>query len=135
VHAADLLSTRAHLTPGREALLERATGRRYTYADVNARANRLANFLRERLGVQKGDRVSILAHNSIAHVDLLYGLAKIGAILAPLNWRLTARELAHIVNDCEPKIVIGGPEFVDTLADMRPHVNISYFIGNRSVGL
>jgi fatty-acyl-CoA synthase len=129
VHAADLLSARAHLTPEREALVERASGRRYSYAELNARANRLANFLRDRLGVHKGDRVSILAHNSIAHIDLLYGLAKIGAIFAPLNWRLIAHELIYIVNDCEPKVLIGGPEFVDTLAEMRLHVNVSTFIG------
>ena len=42
------------------------------------------------LGVQAGDRVSILAHNSVVYLDLFYGLAKIGAIFAPLNWRLTA---------------------------------------------
>ena len=52
-----------------------------------------ANFLRDEYGVEKGDRVSILAHNSVAYVDLFYGLAKIGAIFAPLNWRLVAREL------------------------------------------
>ena len=103
MHIADLLSTRAYLTPDREALAYLHTGERFTYRQLNARANRLANFLRERLGVQKGDRVSILAHNSPIYIDLFYGLAKIGAIFAPLNWRLTARELAHIVNDCEPR--------------------------------
>ena len=69
-----------------------------TYAELNERANRVANWMGI-LGVQKGDRVSILAQNSVAYVDLFYGLAKIGAILALLNWRLTARELFYIVND------------------------------------
>jgi len=119
MHAADLLSKRAHLTPDREALLYTHTGERFTYAQLNARANRAANFLRERCGVQKGDRVSILAHNSVIYVDLFYGLAKLGAIFAPCNWRLTARELAHIVTDCEPKVMLCGPEFVNTLNDLR----------------
>ena len=43
MHAADLLSKRTYLTPDQEALTEQATGQRYTYADLNARANRLAN--------------------------------------------------------------------------------------------
>ncbi|MGD8584903.1 MAG: AMP-binding protein, partial [Chloroflexota bacterium] len=116
----DLLSKRAHLTPDREALLEAATGQRYTYRQLNERANRLANFLQGKLGVQKGDRVSILAHNSVIYLDLLYGLAKIGAIFAPLNWRLVARELSYIVNNCGSKVLLCGPEFVDTLAEMRP---------------
>ncbi|MBM3129399.1 MAG: long-chain fatty acid--CoA ligase [Chloroflexi bacterium] len=119
MHAADLLSKRAHLTPDREALLYTHTGERFTYAQLNARANRAANFLRERCGVQKGDRVSILAHNSVIYLDLFYGLAKLGAIFAPCNWRLTARELAHIVTDCEPKVMLCGPEFVNTLNDLR----------------
>ena len=79
MHAADLLSKRAALTPDREALYEQHTERRYTYAELNARANRIANYLHAALGVEKGDRVSILAHNSVIYFDLLYGLAKIGA--------------------------------------------------------
>jgi fatty-acyl-CoA synthase len=126
--AANLLSQRASLTPRREALLEAATGRRYTYADLNARANRLANFLRDRLGVAKGDRVSLLAHNSVVYLDLLYGLAKIGAIFAPLNWRLSASELAYIVNDAEPKVLIAGPDFLPALEALRPQVQVPHWV-------
>ncbi len=123
MHSADLLTSRARLTPEREALLELHTGARYSYADLNGRANRAANFLLT-LGVRKGDRVSILAHNSVAFIDLLYGVAKIGAIFAPLNWRLVARELSYIVNDCQPKVLICGPEFAGLLAEMRPSLNV-----------
>ena len=128
MHAADLLSTRAYLTPDREALVYLHTGERFTYRQLNARANRLANFLRERLGVQKGDRVSILAHNSPVYIDLFYGLAKIGAIFAPLNWRLTASELAYIVNDCEPSVLICGSEFTGTLAELLPQVRVAHLV-------
>lgn len=128
MHAADLLGKRAYLTPDREALTELDTGRRYTYAELNARANRLANFMRGRLGVEKGDRVSILAHNSVVYLDLFYGLAKIGAIFAPLNWRLVARELDYIVNDCEPKVLICGSEFAGTLAEMRPDIGVAHYV-------
>ena len=55
MHAADLLSKRADLTPDRIALVELETGNRYTYAELNKRANRLANFMRNHLGVGKGD--------------------------------------------------------------------------------
>lgn len=129
MHAADLLSKRAHLTPNREALLDLHTGTRYTYAELNARANRLANFMRDTLGVQKGDRVSILANNSIAYLDLFYGLAKIGAVFAPLNWRLTAHELSYIGGDCEPKVLICDPEFTGTLDAMRPELKVERYIG------
>jgi fatty-acyl-CoA synthase len=128
MHAADLLTNRARLTPDREALLTLPGGGRYTYAELNARANRLANLMSQRLGVRKGDRVSILAHNSVAYIDLFYGLAKIGAILAPLNWRLTARELTYIVNDCQPKVLVCDPVFADLLAEVRPKVDVAQYI-------
>jgi len=124
MHAADLLTHRALLTPEREALVELASGRRYSFAALNARANRLAHFLRERLGVEKGDRVSILAHNSIVYIDLFYAVGKIGAVLAPLNWRLAARELAYIIEDSRPKALLCGPEFTTTLAELRAQVDV-----------
>lgn len=128
MHSADLLTKRACLTPDREALYDVASGVRYTFAQLNQRANRAANFLRGTCGVQKGDRVSILAHNSIAYVDLLFGAGKIGAILAPLNWRLTARELTYIVNDCQPKVLVLGPEFVAVYDEMRDAVRVEHVV-------
>ncbi|HRN67106.1 MAG TPA: long-chain fatty acid--CoA ligase [Promineifilum sp.] len=126
--AADLLRARAELTPDRVALLDVHTGVEYTYRQLNDRANRLANWLRG-LGVGPGDRVSILAQNSVHTVDLLYGLGKIGAILAPLNWRLTARELAWIAADCAPKVLICGPEHTSLLAELRREVAFPVVVG------
>jgi len=128
MHAADLLSSRAALTPERDGLVDLAGGRRLTYAQLNERANRAANFLRQKLGVGPGDRVSILAHNSVAYLDLLYGLAKIGAIFAPLNWRLVARELAYIVGDCRPSVLLVGPSFVETWRLLRADADIDHIV-------
>src|SRR5690606_37955543 len=110
-------------------------GRRYTYAELNERACRAANFLRHELGVEAGDRVSILAHNGVAYVDLLYGLAKIGAILAPLNWRLVPAELAYIVRDCQPRVVLVGPEFAGTWAEVAAQVEVEHVLTVESAGI
>src|SRR5512141_2541588 len=128
MNSADILTKRANLTPDREALYDLTTGVRYTYAELNQRANRAGNLLQEKYGVQKGDRVSILAHNNIAYVDLLFGVGKIGAILAPLNWRLTSHELKYIVNDCQPKVLIVGPEFVSVFDEMRNEIHVGHII-------
>ncbi len=122
-----LLSSRARLTPEREALLEVETGRRFTYAEVNARANRCANWLMA-LGVGEGNRVSILAHNSMVYLDLFYGCAKIGAIFTPLNWRLAAPELVYILNDCTPSVLFVGPEFASLWAKTAPAAAIPHVI-------
>ncbi len=118
MHAADLLSSRTRLTPEREALLELETNRRYTYAELNARANCCAHWLQS-FGVGYGDRVSILAHNSVVYLDLFYGCAKIGAIFTPLNWRLAAPELMYIMNDCTPKALLVGPDFAETAGQIE----------------
>ena len=128
MNAAELLSHRAKLTPDREALCDATSGVRYTYAQLNQRANLAANFLVDKYGILKGDRVSILAHNSIAYVDLLFGVAKIGAIFAPLNWRLTSHELTYIINDCQPNLLMVGPEFVSVYQEMKDGIQIEHVI-------
>lgn len=135
MHAADLLTKRAELTPNRIALIELETGQRLTFDDLNARANRLANFMHNKLGVGKGDRVSILAKNGVAYIDLFFGLPKIGAIFAPFNWRLTATELAYMVNDLEPSVLICEPEFTTALAEMRSEININHLIALRGADI
>ncbi|MCA9948764.1 MAG: long-chain fatty acid--CoA ligase [Anaerolineales bacterium] len=124
--AGNLLGQRANLTPNREALLELDTGIRYTYKQLNNRANRAANWLLS-LGIGYGDRISILAHNSVVYLDLFYGAAKIGAVFAPLNWRLVAQELVYIVNDCAPKIIFCDPDFAPLLSEMQPHISVEHF--------
>ena len=120
MHAANLLTDRARLSPDKVALIETATGRRWTYAALNGRSNQAARLLQTKYGIQQGDRVSLLAHNHVVYLDLLYGLAKIGAIFAPLNWRLVASELAYIVNDCGSRLLIVGDAFAETAAAMLP---------------
>jgi fatty-acyl-CoA synthase len=128
MHAGNLLSTRANLTPERQALFDVHTGKVFNFRQLNLRANRLANILRERYDFKKGERVSILAYNGLAYVDLLYGLGKIGGVFAPLNWRLTARELLYIIHDCQPKVLLCGPEFVPVLEEIRDRSNIPEII-------
>lgn len=99
----DLAAQRAALTPERPAV--RFGGRWSTYLELNHRATRLAAWLYAR-GVGKDDRVSILAPNHHAHIDLMLATAKLGFIYAPLNTRLSAAEQGAIVNDLEPNCLL-----------------------------
>ncbi|MCB9420291.1 MAG: long-chain fatty acid--CoA ligase [Ardenticatenaceae bacterium] len=127
MHAADLLSNRANLTPKREALLELETGIRYSYAALNERANRCAHWLQS-CGVDYGDRVSILAHNSVVYLDLLYGCAKIGAIFTPLNWRLAVPELVYIVQDCTPTVLLVDAAFAEMGQQVQAQAGVAHFV-------
>lgn len=110
----DWLAKRAELAPDKLALVDAATGREFTYAQFNERASRFAEFLRDEWGIRTGDRVAILAHNSSDYFEILYGCAKIGAILVPLNWRLALPELEYTLSDCTPRALIFDPAFAET---------------------
>ena len=81
------------------AMEDLATGRSFTYAEFHRRVDRVAAGLRARFGVARGDRVAVLAHNSSDLFELQFACARIGAIFAPMNWRLTTPELRFIASD------------------------------------
>ena len=99
----DIAGIRAAATPARPALHWR--GKWYTYADLDERARLLAARLHAD-GVRQGDRVSILALNHLAHVDLVLAAPKLGFVYAPLNHRLAASEQQAIAALLEPALVL-----------------------------
>ena len=100
----DLLAKRAALSPRKLALEEVITGRRRTYAELDGAASRAAGLMAA-LGVRPGNRVAILCRNRIEFFELLFGCARLGAILVPLNWRMPARELEALLADAEPALL------------------------------
>ncbi len=108
-HSCDILARGAALSPRRTALIDASTGVGLTYAALRERAARAAGFLASR-GVGRGDRVGVLAANSVALVELLLASGRLGAILVPLNTRLAGPELAGLVQDAAPAVLLhDGP--------------------------
>ncbi|MFX0062371.1 MAG: AMP-binding protein [Candidatus Hermodarchaeota archaeon] len=124
----DYLSKREIFSPEAEALVDVATGRRYTYRIFNKRANQVANFLQQSIGFQKGDRLCIIAHNSLEYWEAFFGCQKSGGIFSPLNWRLVARELADLIKDLTPSALIYDKDFVDVVSQLKREVNVEYWI-------
>src|SRR3954468_19545302 len=89
--------------PDTVAIVDNHLGERFTYRQMNERADGLARYLRDEAGVKRGDRVGLLAHNGVEYLDALFACAKLGAIFVPYNWRLHAQELAELVRDTSPK--------------------------------
>src|ERR1035437_2836476 len=104
----DWLARQAQQFPDKMALVDLFSGRDVSYAQLNDRANRCAEFLRDQWGLKPGDRVAVLAHNSAEYVELLYGCGKVGLILVCLNWRLSVDELRSILEDAQPGAMIFG---------------------------
>ncbi len=91
-------------------------GETLSFGAMDARASRVANALAGQ-GVQRGDRVAMIARNVPAHFELLFGCAKAGAIFLPMNWRLSAREIAGILADAAPTLLIVEDDLRHLLAE------------------
>jgi len=115
----DLLAERARITPDKLALVSVESGERLTYAELDARAARVAANLR-RLAYAEGDRVGLLALNSLDYVAFFFGSGKAGTIVVPLSTRATAHELAHIAADCGMRGLFYGDEHAAIAAEVFP---------------
>lgn len=119
MYLGDWLGRRARLTPDRIALYDAQCAMRpITYAEWDAAATRTAALLR-RLGLARGERVAVLAYNTVSFLDLWFACGKLGAIMQPLNWRLTADELAALTADATPSLFVYGPDFATTARALR----------------
>ncbi len=102
--------------PDRVALVDRARGGRQTYAELDAAADRWAGVLRAR-GIGRGGIVAVLAGNRREVVELFFACGRVGAALLPLNWRLSPAELAPILDDARPDLLVGEARFRDRAPD------------------
>jgi fatty-acyl-CoA synthase len=92
---------------------------RYTYRDFSARAQQLMGAL-DQLGVQAGERVATLAWNSYRHLEAYFAVPCSGRVLHTLNVRLSAEELAFVINDADDRVVLVDADFVGLLEQVLP---------------
>jgi acyl-CoA synthetase (AMP-forming)/AMP-acid ligase II len=109
---------RAALNPNLEAIIDVASGQRFSYAEFNTRCNRTANALVSN-GLASGDRVATLLMNGPEFVETFFGAAKVGGVIVALNWRLVPDELSYILNDCGAETLIFGSAFAEIVRDLH----------------
>jgi acyl-CoA synthetase (AMP-forming)/AMP-acid ligase II len=117
-----LVRASAARAPDKTALI--CADKQLTYRQLVRRMNQVAALARHGWGLQPGDRVALLAPNCPEYLELVLGLSDVGAIVATLNNRLSAAELAAILADCTPRVLLVHPScaaLVDKgwAADMR----------------
>lgn len=120
MYVGDILGRRALYSPDQLAIVDAGKDphRSFTYSELNNRANRLANWLHDGAGIQKGDRVAILANDGVEHLDVFFACGKLGAIHVPLNWRLHWRELLELIKDTTPKVLVYSDAFKEAVANI-----------------
>ena len=104
--AFDWVDEHARRTPDTTALACVETGETRTWAELEPRVARMAHVLASGFGIRRGDRVTTLAENDIRTFELQFACMRIGAILAPLNWRLAQAELEVMAADAEPSLIV-----------------------------
>ncbi|HWJ03563.1 MAG TPA: AMP-binding protein, partial [Verrucomicrobiae bacterium] len=128
MYAVDWLWKRAELSPDKVAVIDAVGGMRLTYREMNKRADRLAAFLYHELGLREGERFAILAPNHLAHLDCLFAAQKLGVVLVPLNFRLTAGELEYVLRDSGPRILFYDTGMAELVKSIGGRANIEHFI-------
>jgi malonyl-CoA/methylmalonyl-CoA synthetase len=117
----------------RDAIALELQGVEYTFGDLDARSNRLAQLFLAR-GLKPGDRVCVYLANCVEMIDLYLASVKLGLIFVPINILYRDREITHILTDAEPSAVVGLPtgwsaaelaEKASTFPNLRPEVHLT----------
>ncbi len=106
-----------------------------TFAELNANANRLARLLRDH-GLQPGDAIALLCGNRAEFLEVLLANSRAGYRLTPVNWHLTADEIAYVVNDCQAKALFAEGRFeagLKAVAD-APRLELKVVIDGEAPG-
>jgi fatty-acyl-CoA synthase len=114
------------LHAGREAVVDR--GQRWTYADFGARCDRWSSALAQ-LGVKQGDRVGTIAPNTHQHLEQYYAVPQLGAVLVPMNYRLTAEDFVYLANHSGSKLLCVHADYLDLVDTVRARMTtVQHFV-------
>src|SRR5215210_7571455 len=114
------------LYPKREALVDGAL--RLTYAELFERCDKWSAAL-QRIGVESGDRVAYIAPNTHAQLESFYAVPQIGAVLVPINYRLSADEFAYIITHSGASVVCAHVDCLEAVDRVRGELNgVRHFV-------
>jgi len=108
------------LYPHHEALVDGEL--RLTYEQFFARCDRWSAVLSRELGVKQGDRVAYIAPNTHAQLESFYAVPQLGAVLVPINYRLTADDFAYIISHSGARVVCAHADYLEMLDTIRDQI-------------
>lgn len=129
---ADCVDRHARERPDAPALIE-PSGRTVDFSELERSSRALAAGLRQ-LGAQRGTRIATFVDDSAAYVELYIAAARIGAVMVPINTRLTAVEASVLIEDCDPLIVVWTGRHTPVMNEVPTAGRVSVVLdGDRSV--
>ncbi|MEH6551244.1 MAG: long-chain-fatty-acid--CoA ligase [Pseudomonadales bacterium] len=122
-----LLKKRAEISTNSEAFVEVERQRRFTFLQLNQRSNRIANVMLAK-GIKPGDRVAVVLRNGAEFIETYFAVAKIGAVMVPVNWRLVAAEMAYILIDAGVSLLVYDGEFDVVVSAAKEKISTETFL-------
>ena len=116
LHFGEIVAMNAYLSPDKVGA--RDLTRSLTFRGWNDRSCKLANAL-VGLGLEKGDRIAVLAYNCLEWMEIYAAVAKAGLVVVPINFRLIGSEVRYIVENSEAKAVIVQDDLLDRVETIR----------------
>lgn len=129
----DWVAENARRFPDKVATHDIYSGRRHTHAEMHERVARIAGHLRA-IGIARGDRVALLSMNSSDMLDIQFACWRIGVVLTPLNFRLTAHELAFMVTDSGSRAVFYDTDLSGVIPALREQTDVALWIAMDPLG-
>ncbi len=111
----DWLKQWARLSPGHTAFKDGDSGTSYSYFELFHLVDLVSQDLSKRFSLKAGDRVAMLATNELEAVVLFFSCLRLGCVFVPINFRLTAAEIAHILNDSDATVLFPQDSFKKTV--------------------
>lgn len=114
----DLICRNAQCYKNRPAWYENDNGETVTFGQFKAQVDQLASGLFA-AGINTGDRLGVIGKNTLSFFQIYGAAAALGAIVLPINWRLSADEVAFNLNDCRPSVLFVDDEFANVVEQIR----------------
>lgn len=123
----DVMEWGARVYGDKPAVVSPETGKKWSYAELNERTNRLCNALISK-GIAKGERVAILATDVPEYLEVA-STSKAGFVYVPLNWRLQPEELVYIINDSGAVALLVEERFLEAVRAIKGDIpGVKHFV-------
>lgn len=118
--------------PFKIAFRDFETEREYSYSQFNKLGNNFSGILHREYGFSKGDRLAVIAENNLEYIVLFAVAQKMGIVLVPLNFRLTAHELEFVISDAELKGIVYDEKFLPKIENLKSYQEIGFKMAMKS---
>ena len=130
------ITDHAIATPDKPAFIMGSSGEMVTFAELDARANQIAQLLRAS-GVQTGEHIAMMLKNCREFFEVVFGCARAGVVFTPISTHLKQDETAYIINNCNARLFIASASLGDVAAEAAQHARTfvrKFIIGGEAGG-